>query len=76
MKVLIIEGCSGPIGSFVAGTAPIVADEIGEDLIKAGYAELVDANAQPVTASEQPEQPEQPANTGKGAGKKASGKKA
>lgn len=48
MKIAIIQGCSGPIGSFVAGTKPVVSDDIGADLIKAGYAELLDADAQPL----------------------------
>jgi hypothetical protein len=48
MKIKIITSCSGPVGSFVQGQEPTVADDIGKDLVRAGYAELLDAEAQPV----------------------------
>lgn len=47
MKVKIKVGGSGPFGSFSVGDEPIVPDEIGQDLINAEYAELLDAAAQP-----------------------------
>ncbi|MCI5095774.1 MAG: hypothetical protein MRY77_05630 [Rhodobacteraceae bacterium] len=48
MKIKIITSCSGPVGSFVQGQEPTVADHIGKDLCRAGYAERLDAEAQPV----------------------------
>ncbi|WP_199275827.1 hypothetical protein, partial [Leisingera sp. ANG-S3] len=47
MKIKITTSCAGPAFSFVVGQTPTVADELGSDLIRAQYAELLDADAQP-----------------------------
>ncbi|MEY8801796.1 hypothetical protein AB9K35_15895 [Leisingera sp. XS_AS12] len=47
MKIKITTNCAGPFGSFTVGQTPTVADELGRDLLRAQYAELVDAKAQP-----------------------------
>lgn len=54
MKIKITTGCGSVARSFTAGTEPTVADAVGQDLIAAGYAELLDPEAQPVVAVTEP----------------------
>ncbi|MDK3017620.1 hypothetical protein [Pseudodonghicola flavimaris] len=54
MKIKILVSCAGPAGSFAANQEPTVADAVGADLIRAGYAELLDAEVQPAAAATDP----------------------
>ncbi|MEP0156051.1 hypothetical protein [Pseudophaeobacter sp.] len=60
MKIKITTSCGGAARSFTAGTEPTVADDVGQDLINAGYAELLDPEAQPVVAMSEPTEPTEP----------------
>ena len=60
MQVLMLKSCSGPAGSFAANSKPIVDDATGGDMIRAGFAELLDADKQPVEPASEPTEPTEP----------------
>ena len=43
MKIKMTTSCSGPFGSFVVGETRTVPDALGADLVRAQYAEVMDA---------------------------------
>ena len=45
MEIRILTGCSGPAGSFMAGERIEAPDAVAVDLIRAGYAEAIEAGA-------------------------------
>ena len=60
MQVLILKGCSGPVGSFPVNSKPIVDDATGNDMIRAGFAELLDPDKHPVESVSEPAEPAEP----------------
>ncbi len=54
MKIKMLENCVGNRFSYTKGATLTVTDKVGKDLVKAGYAELLDKKSQP--ADEETEQ--------------------
>ncbi|KUP91795.1 hypothetical protein [Tritonibacter horizontis] len=64
MKIKMTTSCSGPFGSFVVGEIRTVPDALGADLVRAQYADVMDADAQLPLAASAPQAPK-PAAKGK-----------
>ena len=47
MKIKMLENCVGNRFSYTKGATLTVADKVGKDLVKAGYAEPLDKKSQP-----------------------------
>ena len=54
MKIKMTTSCSGPFGSFVVGEIRTVPDALGADLVRAQYADVMDADAQPPKPATKP----------------------
>jgi hypothetical protein len=52
MKIKITVNCATANDSYTVGQIKVVSDAVGADLVRAGYCEVLDSDAQPDVAIE------------------------